>query len=270
MGIMTVRPGPGQRLPELLWVSHQVIMEEAEELRSALDEFSSSPQPGCPHELDRKAWSNLTGPQAEARGRLLGLTQHQAILIYVNAYDHMLTLGRALGGDGATTLFSHVSLSRVACEAAVRFAWVLDPGLSSEERIMRGAALLLVSAEERLKGAKDIPAGHLTAAIRQALVKNCTAERDSARALTECAGVKLAWSKDGKTVARLELDSPKVIVPVKLDITRLMAILLTDSPGWYHPGSSVIHSLYWGLRDAIGSAPGEPLALTPSLAEPRG
>ncbi len=57
----------------------------------------------------------------------LGLTVHQAVLIHINAYDHLLTLGRALGSDGAMTLFSHVSLSRVVCEAAVRFAWILDP-----------------------------------------------------------------------------------------------------------------------------------------------
>jgi hypothetical protein len=68
IGIMTVRPGPGQRLPELVWVSHQVIMEEAEELRSALDEFSSSPQPGCPHELDRKAtWPASRAATGESR-----------------------------------------------------------------------------------------------------------------------------------------------------------------------------------------------------------
>ena len=82
---MTVRPLPGQRLPELVWVSHQVITEEAEALRSALEEFSGSPQPGCPHELDRRAWSDATTPQAEAWRRLLDLTQHQAILVYINA-----------------------------------------------------------------------------------------------------------------------------------------------------------------------------------------
>jgi hypothetical protein len=85
--------------------------------------------------------------------------------------------------------------------------------------------------------------------------------------LIEGAGVRLTWSRDRKRVARLELDSPEVSVPVKRDVTQLMSDLLPDSPGWYVPASSVTHSLYWGLRDAIGSAPGEPLALTPSLGE---
>lgn len=33
---MIVRPLPGQRLPELVWVSHQAVIEEAEALRAAL------------------------------------------------------------------------------------------------------------------------------------------------------------------------------------------------------------------------------------------
>ncbi len=264
---MTVRSEPGQQLPELVWVAHQVVTEEAEALRAALGAFSDSPQPGCPFGLDHSAWSPAVGPQAEARGRLFGLAVHQAVLIYVNAYDHMLTLGRALGCDGATTLFAHVSLSRVVCEAAVRFAWILDSGVGCEERIMRGAAALLVSADERLQGAKNIPARQFNPDLRQALIKNCTDERDSVRALIERAGVRLTWSKYGKGVARLELDSPEVSVPVKLDVTQLMTSLLPDSPGWYVPASGITHSRYWGLRDAIGSAPGEPLALTPSLVE---
>jgi hypothetical protein len=264
---MTVRPEPGQRLPELVWVSRLVIIEEAEALRSALDEYSSSPQPGCPYELDSKAWSNAPAPQTEARRSLLDLTQHQAVLIYINAYDHMQTLGRALGGDGATTLFSHVSLSRVVCEAAVRFAWALDPAVSAEERIVRGAVLLLTSAEERLKGATGLPADRFGTRVHQALIRNCTQERDSVRGMIERAGVRLVWDRKGKRIVRLQLDSPLVDVPVDLNVTQLMGIFLPDSPGWYRPGSSVTHSLYWGLRDAIGSAPGEPLALTPPLAE---
>jgi hypothetical protein len=40
---MTVRSLPGQRLSGLVWVSHQMMIEEAEALRSALEEFSGSP-----------------------------------------------------------------------------------------------------------------------------------------------------------------------------------------------------------------------------------
>lgn len=147
----------------------------------------------------------------------------------------------------------------------MRLAWVFDPEASPEQRIMHGAVLLLVSADERLRGADGLPSGHFNEGLRQALIKNCTEERDSVRALIERAGVRL--HKKGKGIDRLELDSPEVVVKVRLNVTELMGDLLHESPGWYNLGSSVIHSLYWGLRDASGSFPGAPLALTPPLLE---
>jgi hypothetical protein len=52
-------------------------------------------------------------------------------------------------------------------------------------------------------------------------------------------------SPTGKTKARLELKLPKVSVPLKVNVTKLMAELLPDSPSWYNIGSSVTHSIYW-------------------------
>ncbi len=228
---MTVRPANhAEQLPEIVRLSRQMVVDEAETLRAAVSDVSNAPQPGCPHELDHKAWSSDTGPQAAGRRKLLGLTQHQARLIFFNAYDHLVTLARALGSDGAMSVLAHASLSRVACEAAVRFAWILDSGVSSEERIMRGTVALLVSADQRLKGAMRLPPGRYDKCLRQAMIANCTAERDEARQLTTDAGLNLGWSGDRRKVARIELGSPKVTVRVQLEITDLMAELLPDSP----------------------------------------
>jgi hypothetical protein len=266
--IMTVRPAnPEEPLPELVLVCHQTLTEEGAALRTALADFSASPQPGCPQELDGKAWSQDAGDRGDQRRRLLALTQHQVTLICVNAYDHLLTLARALGSDGAMSLYAHSSLSRVVCEAAVRFAWILDPDAGSEERIMRGAVALLVSVDERLRGVTSIPAAQFDPRLRQAFIDVCTSERDSTRQLISAAGIRLAQSDDGRKIARLEFDAPKVRVPVKLDITDLMTKLLPDSPSWYNISSSVTHSHFWGLRDAVISAGGEPLAMTSNLMD---
>jgi len=56
-------------------------------------------------------------------------------------------------------------------------------------------------------------------------------------------------------------------VPLKINVSELMAELLPDSPSWYNIGSSVTHSLYWGLRDINHSRPDQPLALTPSVLD---
>jgi hypothetical protein len=248
-------------------VCARILTEEGDGLRTALADFSASPQPGCPQELDDQAWSQDASSRGDQRRQLLGLTQHQMLLICVNAYDHLLTLARALGSDGAMTLYAHSSLSRVVSEAAVRFAWILDSDIGSDERIMRGAVALLVSADERLRGVMSIPAANFDARLRQMMIDSCTSERESAWALISGTGIRLVRSGDGKKIARLELDTPKVRVPVKLDITDLMTKLLPDSPSWYNISSSITHSHFWGLRDAVTSAGGEPLAMAPNLMD---
>lgn len=264
---MTVRPPSGVPLPAIVLAANRLVTEEGTALRSALQDFSSAPQPGCPWERDEKAVSDRTRSEVEGRARLLGVTRHQAVLIYVNAYDHLLTLARALGGDGAMPLLAHAGLSRVVCEAAARFAWLTDPGISSEERIVRGASALCYSADERVKGVRGLPAEIFGQEVLQRMTENCNAECDAIHNLIADAGLTFGYSRDGKTKVRVELASPTVSADLKVNVTKLMAEMLPDSPSWYNIGSSVAHSIYWGLRDVVGSPPGEPLALTPNVLE---
>ena len=264
---MTIRPPPGFPLPELVTVANRVITEEADSLRVAMENFSNAPQPGCPWSQDDKTVSNHASSHAGGWAKLLLYARHQAVLICVNAYDHLLTLARDLGGDGAMPLFSHASLSRVICEAAVRFAWLMDSDIGSEERIMRGAAALYYSGDERSKAVRRLPPERFDPPTYQHMLDSCTAERNDIEKLVADAGLTFGYSRDGKTPIRLELESPETSVPLKISVSELMAELLPDSPSWYNIGSSVTHSLYWGLRDVNRSRPGQPLALTPSVLD---
>lgn len=264
---MTVRPPPGFPLPELVTVANRVITDEAGALRAALEDFSNVPQPGCPWNQDDRIVSDHASPHAQGQGKLLLYARHQAMLIYVNSYDHLLTLARDLGGDGAMPLFSHASLSRVICEAAVRFAWLMDPGISSEERIMRGAAALYHSADQRSKAFRKLPPERFDQRTYNHMLDSCTKERNDVQKLIADAGLTFGYSRDGKTETRLELESSEISVPLKINVSELMAELLPDSPSWYNIGSSVTHSLYWGLRDINRSRPGQPLTLTPSVID---
>jgi hypothetical protein len=192
-------------------------------------------------------------------------TRHQAALIYVNAYDHLLTLARAL--DGSMPLFSHLSVSRIVSEAAVRFAWLMDPDISSYERIVRGAVALYDSADQRLKGVRRLSMEQLGQQVFKGLLDNCVAEREEVEKVIAVAGLTFGYSPDGKTRTRLKLESANIWLPLKLNVSDLMAALLLDSPGWYNIGSSVTHSHYWGLRDVNSYRPGGPLKLTPNVLD---
>jgi hypothetical protein len=142
----------------------------------------------------------------------------------------------------------------------------MDPGISSEERIVRGAVALFISADERSKGVRRLPPEHFDRRVYRHMVDSCTAERDEVHELITSAGLTFRHSQNGKKKTHLDLESPKISLPLTVNVTELMAELLPDSPSWYNIGSSVTHSLYWGLRDVDGSRPGEAMALTPEGA----
>jgi hypothetical protein len=232
-----------------------------------MEKFGSAPRPGSPWIRDDEAVADGTDPVARGRAAVLRYARHQASLIYVNALDHMITLARILGGDGAMPLFSHASVSRVVCEAAVRFAWLMKPDISSAQRLVRGAAALYVSAEERSRGVRALPADRFPAQAYQQMLESCRQEQESIRRLIDGAGMSFGSSRKGSAKARLEMHSPRVTVPLKINVSELIAGLLPDSPSWYNIGSSVSHSMYWGLRDVDHSRPGEPLALTSDVLD---
>lgn len=232
-----------------------------------MEHFGGAPQAGSPWTQDDEAVADRADPIAQGRATVLRYARHQASLIYVNAWDHLIILARVLGGDGAMPLFSQASVSRVVCEAAVRFAWLMDPDISSAKRLVRAAVALHVSAEERSKGVRALPAERFDPRIYRQMLDSCSQERDSIRKLIDGAGMAFGSSRKGSAKVRLELQSPKVAVPLKINITELMADLLPDSPSWYNVGSSVTHSIYWGLRDVSHSRPGQSLALTPNVLD---
>jgi hypothetical protein len=101
---MTVRPPQGIPLPEIVTTANRLLIEEAAALRAALEEFANNPQPGCPWLRDDLVVSDHASPGAQGRATLLLHTRHQARLIHVNADDHLVTLGRVVGGDAAMPL----------------------------------------------------------------------------------------------------------------------------------------------------------------------
>ena len=63
-------------------------------------------------------------------------------------------------------------------------------------------------------------------------------EKASVRELIEGAGMTFAASRKGNVKTRLEMHSPKADVPLKINISELMAGLLPGPPGWFNVGSA--------------------------------
>jgi hypothetical protein len=237
-------------------------------LKEVVEEIAEHPQAGCPSEEDRVTARGANTRRARrAQEQLLARTHQEARLMHINAYDHLVSMSRLLGTDGAMSLYSHTSLSRVACEAAVRLAWLLDSSVTYEERLARGSAVLLAGAEDRLKGAQAIPVGSLPALIGQGMIHDRQDERDEVCDLIKSAGQNLGLDRTKRKVARIEVPAAGVKVPMKLGIAPLMETYLPDSPNWYGLSSAVTHSTPWALHSAVTPGQVGHLQLTPDLLE---
>lgn len=266
---MTVRPPTDDiELPKLVRKSRRALEQEALGLNAALAAYdAATPAAGCPFQSDTASAKHAPTRLRKAQRNLLALGQQQARLMFVNAYDHLVSMGRLLGSDGAMSLFAHVTLSRSVCEAAVRHAWLLDPAISYEERITRSAATLFGNAENRLKGAKESLA-NLDVRIANPIVDKCATEYEQTYGLIGRAGMDLARDRNGKKIVRVELCNTDAKVPIKLDIGPLVLALLPESPGWYTMSSGTAHSGVWMLDSAVvGGRGGPQLELTPDLLE---
>lgn len=267
---MTVRPpSPDIPLPHLVTKCRLALKQQVRDLKAALDATGGRP----PSASSLFAGDLAAAELAVSSGRdgqlnLLPLGHYHARLTYINAYDHLASMARVLGSDGAMSLYSHTTLSRSVAEAAVRHAWLLDPSASYEERVTRYAAVTYYGADNKLKGAKQGLVGEIPAHVREFLISKCTAEFDQVRELISRAGMDLGRDKNGKSVVRIELRGTDVKVALKFETGPLMEKLLIGSPSWYLLSSGVAHSAPWVLDSAVSGNRATPeLSLTPDLFE---
>jgi hypothetical protein len=209
---VTVRLDPSELPPKLLAKSRTALKQEAVALRANVEMFANDPRPGCPHDIDAIAWRQSHHRFGAGRRRLCLYGQQQARLILANALDHLVTMERVLGGDGSVSLFSHTTLSRTVCEAAVRIAWLLDSSIPYEGRIARSAAGLFASAEARLKGAAALPTDRLGQQVRDVLVARSEQTRDTINKRIDSAGLVRTLDRAGKNVASINLPGAGVKV----------------------------------------------------------
>lgn len=266
---MTVRPPSADiPLPLLVTRCRRALEQEARDLKAALDAYADiSPTSGNLFSDDVGTATHADRRVREGQLNILALGHYQARLTYVNAFDHLSSMARLLGSDGAMSLYAHTTLSRSVAEAAVRHAWLLDPSISYEQRITRCAAVAYYGAENKLKGAKQSLV-RAPQRVRDSLISKASAESDQIRALINQAGMEFGLDKKGRDVARIKLCGSDVSTPIKFETGPLMEELLGESPGWYLLSSGVSHSGPWVLHSAVvGDRAGPELSLTPDLLE---
>jgi len=241
-----VRPVTGDQMPELINQSRFAVEQEAASLSPRLGDIFTARATTGPGAEDRVAWRAAHKNLKYSRRKLINCGIDQARLIYGNGYDHLVTLGRILGGDGQAALFAHTTLARSVAEAAVRIAWLLAPDTTYEQRLLRATTFAYDGALNRAKGFREIPEhGHRLSSRRPALLADGEGTIRRLKKVIALAGIGVETNKS-KPV-RLVLGTEWV--PMKFEAGTQMRKLLPGLPTLYTTGSAIAHSTAWMLNE---------------------
>lgn len=136
---------PNAPVPQVIRSSRVALANQLETLALAPGRFFAAQIAGSPMKTDTLASNTAPAKYREYRRQLHAQTLHLSRLVTANVHDHVESLLQIISG-GSLPLFSHFSLARPAQEAAAYVAYLLDPAIDFEQRILRGAALLFGDA----------------------------------------------------------------------------------------------------------------------------
>jgi hypothetical protein len=148
---MTAKPDdPDSPYPKIIRFSRIALTNQLQMLAAAPGKYAADSQPGSPNDRDRTARHSAHHSVRVHQRRLWEKTVNYARHTVLNIYDHGDTLLKCISGDGVP-LYAHYTNARVMMEASASTRYVLDPAISYEQRVTRGAAILIESSDYELK-----------------------------------------------------------------------------------------------------------------------
>lgn len=216
---------------------------QREDLAKQIGSFDSKPQRDSPCCRDRNALS-ARSKRAQARRWILDEMIRQASRIASSAADHMLGLQKCLEGEPETQ-FCTMTLGRGVLDAATRVCYLLDPAITLDTRIVRGAALLLDSSEEEVTAVRGLPPSEAPMPHAQTIV---TSIRDNVQGWITLAGMEIRTGPNRKPNG-IAWDPASKPVSLKINVSSESAKYFPDVPAAYRMTSGVAHSMPWMLHD---------------------
>lgn len=209
---------------------------------SAVNSFAAAATGDCPSARDA---GSLKGPGARlrARRRLYGAGWKAAYLIVANIGDHVEAIA-----DTATPtsprVFAHMTLARSALEGAARLSYLLHPKGNLEDRLLRAACVLLLSAEEEMRAAPQLKT--VSDDLGDMAIERAADRHSDILSVIELSGIVVSRGKRDQVTNLSWADAPSQMVDPP-NVTSLLKGLLPNRPAAYNVGSGVAHSLAWAL-----------------------
>ena len=223
--------------------SARCLRLQREALAKQLDLYDGHPQRDSPASSDRDALSGRS-KRSQARRWILDETIRQAGRITTSAADHMLGLQKCMETTPEAQ-FCPMTLGRGMLDAATRVCYLLDPAISLETRLIRGAALLLDSSEEEMTAVRALPP--LEAPMPEAR-EIVTSIRDNVQGWITLAGMDIRIGPKRRPDG-IAWDTASKPVPLKVSVSSESARYFPDVPAAYRLASGVAHAMPWMLHD---------------------
>lgn len=214
-------------------------------MRARINEWNQAAPPGCPLALDAGSFVDL-GEHGKARQELYARGWRHAYLLAVTIGDHLEAIADMASSRSPRT-FAHMTVARAALEAAARLNYVLCPQDDVSDRVLRAAAVLLVSAEEEVRAVADLETAR--APIHGAARLAADRRNGEVRDLIARAQVVAVEDKRGRLLSVAWADGSGRKATARLDITGMLRTLLPSKPAAYRVASGVVHSQSWVLED---------------------
>lgn len=223
--------------------SARCLRLQREALARQRDLYDGHTQPDSPAYSDLDALPGRP-KRSQARRWILDEMIRQAGRITSSAADHMLGLQKCMESEPEAQ-FCTMTLSRGVLDAATRVCYLLDPVITLQTRLVRGAALLLDSSEEEMTAVKALPP--LEAPMPEAQ-KVVTSIRDNVQGWITLAGMDIR-SGPRRRPDGIAWDTASKQVPLKVNVSSESARYFPDVPAAYRMASGVAHAMPWMLHD---------------------
>jgi hypothetical protein len=135
---------------------HELLNEQADELRPALERFMARSDVGSPTDRDFRAIAKSVRNQD--RQKIWQQVQLNCLHQAVNVADHLRAIAVLLQPRAeGVPVYAHATLARVAMESAAKVAYVHDRAAVFELRFARGVASLITDSDQAVRTARPIP-----------------------------------------------------------------------------------------------------------------
>ncbi|MFI0412431.1 hypothetical protein [Actinomadura sp. 3N508] len=238
---------------EILRELHRLLCQQHEDARNILLVETPSVRSGAPFKTDfRNARSRGSRAMRDARQGLLYSGGALANMLSASLLDHVWALTRIIADDEHVSIYSPISVARIAVESAWKMQYLHAPEGDWQTRLLRIARELNEDVAREMAMANDYPDRLISSEFTQ----KARERQQHIDAELRTAGIEVT----GKEV---RLSVPKYSIPKNVNLTEQINKLFVDLPIVYRIGSGAVHGNLWYLRSIMVEDKSHPTGVRP-------